>query len=198
MVNLEDLKLKLSQLYDELSSAQTELESKKAQRIHFDDQINEMKNLKYRIYCICTEINLLEKRITVYNMSPLMSDGVVDLYKKDNNPHGYYDICLTGTKTIIGEVGCNYTQNNVHYVINEDYRRLGYGFRALKLLVEYIEKCGLEDFIIIAKCDNIASIRMAEKLMEYVNCSKAEDGGFASYCFILNKEVKQDQGDFHI
>ncbi len=70
-------------------------------------------------------------------------------------------------KEILGKIGFNILKDKIYvsYHIDKKYRTKGYGYKALKLLLEYIRK-EYPDNIIYAKIDlkNKNSLKLAKKL----------------------------------
>lgn len=153
-------------------------ESKKAVKLSI--KISKLLNEEIRI----------KQFLEISDKKPIISNELVDLYKNNENPKGYYLVCLHGTKTIIGEVGCNNENNNVHYIIDDEYRNNGYGFQALVAMVNYLALSNVENIEIVIRKDNIASIKLAEKLKTiFPSFEKKEINDYIIYRFNLNKII---------
>lgn len=95
----------------------------------------------------------------------------VDLYRRGIEEY-YYDVCLHGTKEVIGHVGyrgrldkiCKGSTGNIGYYIAKQHRRNGYMSEALQILTDKLYKDGIKEIYIAIDPSNIASIRVAEKI----------------------------------
>lgn len=81
--------------------------------------------------------------------------------------YGIFAIERLKDKEILGKIGLNILKDKIYvsYHIDKKYRAKGYGYKALKLLLEYIRK-EYPDNIIYAKIDskNKNSLKLAKKL----------------------------------
>lgn len=99
--------------------------------------------------------------------NPDLSDGVIDLYKSDNKNEDDYTIYLCNTEIYIGFIDYRFVKTDnigdIGYGILPKYRGNHYALRALNLICDSIIKRGINEVIICAKCDNIASIKTIQK-----------------------------------
>lgn len=144
-----------------------------------------------KIYQLKKEVDKIEKTIQINEQDPTISEKSVDLYQSSN---GYYIVCLHDTKTIIGEVGCNhYENNNIHYVIDDEYQNNGYGFQAVVAMFHYLTANNVEDAKIVIKKKNAPSIKLAEKLTTiFPNFNRYETGELIIYHFNLSKKIDKN------
>lgn len=144
-----------------------------------------------KIYQLKKEVDKIEKTIQITDQSPTILLESVDLYQSSN---GYYIVCLHDTKTIIGEVGCNhYENNNIHYVIDDEYQNNGYGFQAVVAMFHYLTANNVEDAKIVIKKKNAPSIKLAEKLTTiFPNFNRYETGELIIYHFNLSKKIDKN------
>ncbi len=99
--------------------------------------------------------------------TPDLSDGVIDLYKSDNEHEADYTIYLSNTEIYIGFIDYRFSKianiGDIGYGILPKYRGNHYALRALNLICDSIIKRGINEVTICAKCDNIASIKTIQK-----------------------------------
>ena len=160
--------------------------------LFFVTENEKTRQLKNKISKLLNEAFRIEQFFETSDKKPIISNESVDLYKNDENPKGCYLVCLHETKTIIGEVGCNNENNNIHYVIDDEYQNNGYGFQALVAMVNYLILSNVENIEIIIWKENTVSIKLAEKLKIIFPCfEKKEINNCIFYRFNLNKIIDE-------
>lgn len=186
MESIEELRKKIDILQEQIAKYQQRLSK---ERFYSTDST---RKLHEKIYDLKCEIIKIEKIIEVNSSIPIISDEVVDLYKNDKNPTGYYIVCLHGSKTIVGEVGCNGENNNVHYFIAIEHQNKGYGFHALVTMLNYLILNNIENISIILDKENNISLKLAEKLKAiFPTFNKKEIGDYISYQFNLGEKTAE-------
>lgn len=194
---MDELKNRLDYLNGLIDKYQKQLK-KKEQRpsgcYSWEAEDESIVQLREKIYQLFGEVSKIEKTLVISDKEPIICSERIDLYKTDQNPKGYYIVCLSGTKTIIGEVGCNNENNNIHYVIDPKYQNNGYGFEAVATMLNYLVLSGIENIEILIEKENVISIKVAEKLKNiFPNFSENIMDDYLMYHFCLRKkENKED------
>lgn len=193
---MEKLKDRLDYLNGLIDKYQKQLE-KKEQKPHgyypWEAEDESIIQLRKKIHQLFGEVSKIEKTLVIADKEPIICSERIDLYKTDQNPKGYYIVCLSGTKTIIGEVGCNNENNNIHYVIDQEYQNNGYGFQAVVTMLNYLVLSGIENIEILIKKENAISIKMAEKLKNiFPNFSENIMDDYLMYHFCLRKKKNKE------
>lgn len=197
MESIEKLKIKLSSIENQikdysqkLSEKETELQNLKIETL-IKEKINKIEKLRNKLYVLYSKKSQIENSLIVYQSNPIASNEIIDLYKQNEGPKGDYLACLHNTKTIIGELGYNNENNNVHYVIYEQYRNNGYATQSLRLLLEYLIICEIEEIEIVIEKDNLPSLKTLEKVVAFMEDVKIEDENMVIICHInLSKNNK--------
>ena len=157
---------------------------------------NDYRKTCHKLYKVEDQMNKINSTIRVYTNDPIASNEVIDLYKAydDLFPYGKYLICLHDTKTVIGGTGCNpYSNNNVHYVIDQEYRGNGYAYQAVSVLIDYLASKDVEYVSLLIEKNNIPSIRTAEKLQNYIqNVDIQEYQDTIGYQFKINQKIENE------
>ena len=112
-----------------------------------ENVISETKNLLIR--------DLNDEEINKFNTRNL------GLYNKNE-----FSIVLKNINEKIGSIGFSKIEKNVvelRYGIKSDFQAKGYMTEALVAFIEYLWKQNVKKIVIIAKLDNVASNRVAEK-----------------------------------
>ena len=111
------------------------------------------------------------KELLYWEIPPIKTDGVIDLRKnnmtREKDIADYYDICLHGTKEVIGSLkyeGYHFNETgDVRYTVYPPYQGHHYAYRALCLIGELLKENGIEDFWVTVKNDNIPSIKTVQR-----------------------------------
>lgn len=186
---MEKLKTKLHEL--------ERLIQKYKQQLKDEENIQSSSNKKKealleKIYRLNKSKQRIEKVIEISAMDTIISGELVELYKGDENPQGYYTICLRNTKTIIGKIGCINENNNICYAIDEAHRNNGYGFQAVVILLKYLLSKNIENITIVIEKENVASIKLAEKIKSvFPDFIEEETNILIIYNFTLNKSLNE-------
>lgn len=150
-----------------------------------------LEKLEPKMSKVNNQLIYFDKLYLVHANQPIMESDIIDLYKKDNSPYGYYEICLHGTKDIIGHMGCQIVSksNNISYFIQEKYRNKGYAYQSLVLLLVYLEKKDVQDIRIAVNKDNTYSLKIASKISKdhyLVNAVNKET--YYEYKYVLKRK----------
>ena len=128
------------------------------------------------------------------SMHLVVSNEIIDLYKRDTNLEGYYDIYLHDTNTCIGYLGVQPLENNcnnIAYKIDDEYRGNNYIIEALSTLITYLSKNGVENIVIISENNNKSSIRVIEKIHAIIPAIEIKnDGNITSYYFNIKNVLE--------
>ena len=188
MDKIENLKEKLNILEGQIDKYQQRL-LKEGDYLTYPFPNEKRRKLEKKIWELEYEVIKIKKIIEVDSTTPIISGELVDLHKNDENPKGNYIVCLHNSKTIIGEVGCNGTNNNIHYVIDTEYQNNGYGFQAVVLMLNYLISNNFENIEIYIEKENIYSIKLVEKLRIFFPVfNKNESEHYISYYFNLSQK----------
>lgn len=198
-MNEEQLQQKLDKLIIVKNKKEKELALLKSQDNYFSNKESyEITKLKEELYDLYKQINriILDlKSLDLEHMNPILANNLIALYKQGKSStsiKGNYYIYLLNSKKIIGEIGCNQENNNIHYVIDEDYQNKGYAYQALLLFVNYLSLNNIENITIMVSEENTYSLRLAQKLQEKYSSVdiKHQDGCFI-YCFSIKNVLSR-------
>ncbi len=140
-----------------------------------NNEIHDKQDKLYeQSFLICEKIVEIEEEL-FWIMPPVKSNGVIEIRKlidgienSQNNLIGYYSICLSGEKKVIGKIEymgyhTNEFLGDVGFVIDPEYRGNSYAYHALCLVGELLKEKGIDDFWISAYKTNIPSVKTIEK-----------------------------------
>lgn len=138
-----------------------------------NDLENERKTLESKIYNLKEQEYQIREALNIYNYQFVNSNGIIDLYKRNLELSGTYNIYLHKNKVKVGEI--NYLPDgdkdmfgNVGCMIIESYRGNGYAYQALCILADYLLLHNIDKIILTTKRDNIASIKILDKFKKNV------------------------------
>ena len=160
--------------------------------INNDDEINKLQKEMNKLDVKIKQINA---EIEIEHIKPIIIGKSIDLYKINSDLYGYYSICLSGTKKIIGNIKVNYFNdyNNISYFIDEEFRNMEYAYNALCLLLDFLANNNFYNFVFIIDKDNIPSLKLAQKIMKKVDSYVCEKDNFYKFNFNINSKNNKKQ-----
>ncbi len=134
---------------------------------------NEKKVLEDKIYNLQKKAYDLQEILSKRNYRFISSNGKIDLYKRNSEFGGTYDIYLPKLTTKVGEIsyfpeGHKSIFGNIGCAIIDDYRGNGYAYQALCILADYLSLNNIQNITLTVKKNNIASIKTLDKFKNYV------------------------------
>lgn len=129
----------------------------------YEQILNKIRSLSLEQYEIYEKLEYLEREVAI-------DDGEIELVTCENSSICFkkYDIYLCNKNKKIGYIefrdGNLPFIGNIGYGISEEYTRHGYATRAFRLLNDILNSLGIESVIVTAYKDNLASIRVIEKV----------------------------------
>jgi len=118
---------------------------------------------------VCKE--LIKEALNLENITDTDLEKYIIDYRNNSYKFlgfGLWVAQLKESDEVIGIVGIDRKVNGdleLGYFIEENYRRQGYAYEASAEIMDYIRDFGLDSVNITVKKENVASIRLAEKLM---------------------------------
>lgn len=118
---------------------------------------------------VCKE--LIKEALNLENITDIDLEKYIIDYRNNSYKFlgfGLWVAQLKESDEVIGIVGIDRKVNGdfeLGYFIEENYRRQGYAYEASAEIMDYIRDFGLDSVNITVKKENVASLRLAEKLM---------------------------------
>lgn len=126
---------------------------------------NKLEMEKFRIQ---TSIGSVESNLRIFESTPDLTDGEIDIYINEEGDSFRGSIYLHGTGIEVGTIDYRHKCTSewladIGYTIDPSHRGNNYSYKALKLIEPLIAKKGVEIITITVQDKNIASIKTIEK-----------------------------------
>lgn len=187
MVILMQEKIKLR---TQLNDLKTKIEE------FYDSNLTINNDNKKKLEALYEEYLKINDHLLMLNLHFVIGNNIVELYKENKNDVvGEYIICLPKSSTIVGSI--DYRQGNlfignIGYKIKEKYRGNNYAYYATHLLLNNLCQNQIDQVVISANINNIASIKTLDKLKEaglQCNVIEHKEDFIKSYHYNLVKEM---------
>lgn len=126
---------------------------------------NKLEMEKFRIQ---TSIGSVESNLRIFESTPDLTDGEIDIYINEEGDSFRGSIYMHGTGIEVGTIDYRHKCTSewladIGYTIDPAHRGNNYSYKALKLIEPLIAKKGVEIITITVQDKNIASIKTIEK-----------------------------------